>query len=635
MDISISQRQRYIEYQKQKEKQKLPKHIYKNTSGYSISKSVNGERIYFKNLPTLNEAVEYRDKLIANNWEPLPLTDEEIHERNVKEYYKGVIRSTNHRQYRVNNCHGDYLGNCSSIEEALQYRDLYYSYCFDDAPRPSSLDLTENNTYLDDGLKYPLPERLIPTCKSNYGKGSIKKKGEFSYHITYGGKQGGNKRYYCACRTYEQAWYVRRELQKCNWDHDKVDEILDSYPLFYTELMELYQYVNMNHHIKNTTGKIRWQITIPKKYLEDGKNLEIINNYTHLEDALYERDFLVAHDWDYDLLVETIDDRLNPYWDMDLPPYPQRKILNLGNRDYHEKELTEIAKLIYAGEIVNQMEAAEYLGVNDVNIRNWLKRFWNSNWQEFKRISLTGENPVNVLEKVKKIYTPDLSKPMPSNFNGWVHKAGSKLNPFMVRKGNVEYGCYPTEKMARRVVRKLQACNWDKSKLPAIKESVGFVPRPKRGNIYPNTNSRSWSVRHKEPGTRKMINYGSYKDYDLAVIVRDMLVLNDWNKEEYPSIRSLAEDVLNIRRLLENNMFHGEYDNNLLEYLCAIEDVYTDERKYIYSYGRNYIVQKSVNGCIERFGVYNTREDAVTARNLLIDNNWDREVLELVKELKL
>ena len=51
------------------------------------------------------------------------------------------------------------------------------------------MDLKQDNPYLIDGLKYPLPERLTPTKKSNYGKGTISKKGKASYHIYHGGKK--------------------------------------------------------------------------------------------------------------------------------------------------------------------------------------------------------------------------------------------------------------------------------------------------------------------------------------------------------------------------------------------------------------------------------------------------------------
>lgn len=629
---SPSRRKSYEKYLRSKEPRKLPTNIYIVQGRYVISKHINGKNTYFKSFKTLNEAMVYKRKLIDNNWEPLPLTEEEIYEQNIKEYYLGIHLSQNQRQYIVTNYKGDYLAHIPTIEEALQYRDMYFHSTHDESPRPSRLNLTENNLHIKHGLEYPLPDRLIRTLpESNYGKGRITKKGDCSYHIYYGGKSRESN-YYCACRTYEQAWYVRRELQKCNWNRDKLQEILDNYPIFYTELMELYRYVNLDHEQKRRTGQIRYWINIPRAHLEEGKQLETITGYSHVEDALHERDFLVAHDWDYDLLVEAIDDTNNPYYDMELPPYPERKILNLSDRDYHEKELTEIYKLIYEEDITNQAEVCELVGITEITLRNWLKKFWNSSWNEFKQIASTGDNPINVLEKVKKIYTPDLSKPMPPNFKGWVHKCKSKRSPFMVRKGNIEYGCYPTEKMARQVVKKLVQCNWDKTKLPAIKKSVGYEPVRNRGNVYPANKGKSWTVRHKEKHTRKMTNYGCYKDKRIAELVRDFLKIHDWDNELYPQLRQEAEHAIRLVDLIPYTMFHGN-SNTLKEYHIEYYEFRTFQH-YKKVNGKFKVIKfNESEGMMKEYGVYDSEDKAQEAVELLELNNWDESALELVEEI--
>ena len=626
-DLAISQRKRYLQYQKQQESNKLPKHIYKSGKKYTITKSIDGERKYFKTLNTLSEAISYRNQLIENNWQPLPLTEEELYEKNSKHYYRGLILSKNHRQYIINDSNGDYLGLCSTIEEALQYRDMYYHSTFKESPRPAILDLKENNHYLN-GLEYDLPERLTPTHISDYGKGRILKKGEASYHIYHGGKRRNGKkekRYFCACRTYEQAWYVWKELQKCNWDREKLPEILDNYPVWYTKLLKLYQYVHRDYNVEN-----KWQVNVPREFLSPGKNLEKINNYTHVEDALFERDFLVEHDWNYDLLVEAIDDRENPYWDMELPPYPERKIRNIRNRNYHEKELTRIYEAIYNGEIENQLEACELVGTNEVSLRVWLKEYWDSDWREFKRISLTGENPINVMKKVTKIYQPDLSKPMPSNFNGWVHKNKSKKSPFMVRKGTTHYGSYPTEKMAKAVVKKLVACNWDKSKLEDIKKSVGYQKPPKRGNVYPNAKGYGWYIRHKDKGTRNNIYYGHYTDKRIADLTRDFLKINDWNKDMLPTLSDLAEYIIRWVDNIHNTMFNGN-NNTINEYNIDYYE-YIDDSHYLWINGKYQVIKyHEEKGVMQTYGIYDSEEEAKEIVEVLRLNNWDESVLTELK----
>ncbi len=607
----------------------LHKHIYKLGNRFRVEKSINGEHKVFKTFSNITDAIKYRDKLIANNWEDLPLTPEEVYEQNHKEYYMGLIRTYNGRRYQVNNCKGEYLATIPTIEEALFYRDQYYTYNKNDAPRPSTLDLTTNNWYINEGLEYPIPERLIPFKNTAYGEGSIQKNGKHSYKIIHGGKNNEYSRYVCSCRTYEQAYYVKQEMNKCNWDRKQLQKILDNYPIWYTKLMELYRYVNLDYEAKKRTGQIKYWITIPRAYLEEGKQLETITGYTHVEDALFERDFLVAHNWDYDLLVEAIDDTKNQYYDMTIPPYPQRKILNLKERDYHEKELTLVHELLNDDSELCQEDISEILGITEVTFRNWLSKFWNTNWSEFKRISLSGENPINVLEKVPHIYTPDLSRPKPSNYNGYVHVSKKdKRSPYKVIKDNIRYGSYYTEKQARKAVKLLKQCNWDKSKVSEIQEKVGWKPLPKRGNVYPVNKGKGWTIRRKNK-ERKMINYGYYEDKRIAELTRDFLKENDWSKEIYPGFRSLAEYIIRlIDDIIPYTMFNGN-SNTVNEY--NILDFELIDEDYYYQFEGKYHVSKLVDGEPKYYGEYDSEEEAKEIVEVLQLNNWDESVLTELK----
>ena len=543
------------------------------------------------------------------------------YEKNLQEYYIGICLSNNHRQYVVSNYKGDYLGNCNSIEEALQYRDQYYHSSPDETPRPRTLNLKKNNLHLKHGLEYPLPERLTPRKKSDYGNGSIRKKGPSSYHIYY------SSDYYCSCRTYEQAYYTHKKLQECGWDKKKLPQIKKDYPKWYTWLLEFYRYVNMDQEYYRKTGVKKYLINLPREYLEEGQNLEQIRGYSHLEDALFERDWLVKHDWDYESLVYSIDDRENPYYDMELPPYPERKIRNLRERNYHEKELTKIFELIYYENIINQEEICELVGIRtSVTLRQWFKRFWNTNWEEFVQISQTGENPINVLEKQGIIYQPDLSRPKPSNFKGYIQKSNSKKNPYAVIKDNIRYGVYPTEAMAKKVVRKLKACKWDKSQLPSIQESLGYQGVINRGNVYP-VNTGGWSIRHKDKN-RKMINYGYYKDKRIAELTRDFLKANDWNKEIYPELRNEAEYIIALVDMLPATMFNGGR-NYQMEY------DYLQHKHYYEDVDGWFRVFKNIDGSLKYFGAYNSEDEAQEIVEILELNDWDDTVLTELAEVIL
>lgn len=100
------------------------------------------------------------------------------------------------------------------------------------------------------------------------------------------------------------------------------------------------------------------------------------------------------------------------------------------------------------------------------------------------------------------------------------------------------------------IIKDLKRCNWDKNELARIQAKHGHVPMmgSKRW-VYANkrTSKRtgkvkvySYSVRHKDKDKR-MIGYGTYKDKRVAELVRDLLIMNDWDKQELGWIQCLSE----------------------------------------------------------------------------------------------
>ena len=246
-------------------------------------------------------------------------------------------------------------------------------------------------------------------------------------------------------------------------------------------------------------------ISIPQKHIKSNSTLDILRGYTNLEDALYERDFLVAHDWDYELLVEAIDDKQNPYYNMELPPYPERKIRNISQRKTHEKEIRLMQKEILANPEISQRELSRTLNIHDINIRNWLK-LYGTDWMNFKTIVLNGEDPLEKLTLKPLVYQPDLSPSKPSNFKGYVHHNHKHIAPHGSR--DLIY---------------------------------------KKGNIY--------SVR-KTIG-RKLGYFGTYPNHRLAEIVRDIFRNTSWDKTRLPEVKEQANQIYKIENNYYNNMFGG------------------------------------------------------------------------------
>lgn len=595
-------------------KNSLFKHIYPTKCDtYAITKSIKGRPVYFKVCKTLDEAIRYRDRLRENNWQPLPDADEEIYEKNSNEYYAHIQIHTL-RYYGVNNKKGEYIGICPTIEEALWFRDQYWEIDKQSVPRPRDLDLLTDNPYIKEGLKYPLPERLVlPERNSTYGTGSIVKKGESSFHIYHGKKGDGNPYYVCACPTIEMAEYVKAEMNKVNWDRSKLQQILDEYPKYYTRLLYFYQYVSkhIDYKTKKWTGK--WAVAPPLEY-NDGKLEKIL--YRNLEDALYERDFLKEHDWDYDLLVEVIDDSKNPYYEMDLPTYPTRKIKNISDRDYHEKELEQVAELIQLD--FSQKEICEKLNITTVTLRNWLRKFWNTNFTEFKRLVLAGENPLEVLERKEIIIQPDLSRSLPNNWNNWV-TYNKGLDRYTVQKGGVTYGTYKSEELAHKISKELQKVDWDKSKLKQVQAKFGYEsPVMSKRWVYPQ--GRKWAVRRNNKNHR-MVTYGAWYDKRIAIIARDMYVEYGFDLSNQDWINNLAEWIVEMIDYYPNTMFGR----------VTIEDITYVESKETCIYPNN--TQWRIIHNNTYYGTYPTKEKAVKAKEFLIDNNWDKELLDIMMEM--
>ena len=362
--------------------------------------------------------------------------------------------------------------------------------------------------------------------ESKYGKGTIRKKSKSCYLVYK------SHTHYCSCRTYEQADFVKKELNKCNWDKTQLPRIFDEYPKYYTDLVSFYRYVTISRR-----DNLMWVLSIPPTKSDNGKLQHISHN--HIEDALYERDFLIEHDWDYDLLVECIDDRKNPYYERVLPPYPERKIRNNLLKKSHRKELDEIIKVIRENPLMTQTKISELTGFSSVNIRNWLHDY-NTDWNTFKDIVFSEDDPFDVLKLKETIIHPNLEKSKHKAYNSNVSKnSRSKNSPFKIVHKGVWYGSYPTEKLAKSIAMDLMEVDWDKSKLLEIQLKHGHVPFKSKNNIY--------KVGNKFTVRKYNKYYGFYKDYDFAVKVRDKLIESDWDESKLDIIvENLKKEVMGI-----------------------------------------------------------------------------------------
>lgn len=513
------------------------KYIYKLSSGaYSIRKSIKGKQEYYGTYPTFEEARKIRDLLIANDWDKGCIQDRIDEQKKVKNYYK-YIRRNNNRYYAIAGTHDSYMGQVKTIEEALYYRDIIHENNLKDV-RPKDFDLITDNPYLKYGLEVPVPEKLkLNPPKTEYGTGHIERKGEQSYHVWYGST------YFYACPTYEMAYYVKQELNKCGWDKSKLDEIVKEYPVWYTWLNNFWKFIIPDGD--------SWLVSLTPRN-SGYERLERIR-FRRVEDALWERDLLVKYDFNEELVVECADDTKNPYYDMTIPPYPQRKVRRIKEREPRTELFTTLFTLIQEEPELSQEEYCELAGTTAVNLRNILRKEYDTNWAEFKTLCESGENPNEVFEQKPLIYNPDLTIHRNATHIAYYDRLKSKYVVSRWENGrNHYYGAYDTKELAEKIVEDLKKCNWDKTQLKEIQKKNGWLSMvgSKRW-VYPNKYKTkkygerigSYSVRHKDKD-KKMIYFGTYKDKRLAELVRDLMILTDWDEDKYEENRSLARFVI-------------------------------------------------------------------------------------------
>ena len=508
------------------------RNIYKNAQGkYFIEKRINNVRTHYGTYDTFQEAMDARDELIRNGW----VKDENlILEEKIKKYYVNIHKDGRHYNIAKGN---KFYGCTSTLEEALHYRDICKEHNWEYPKKAYELDLKTDNPYFENGLDYPVPERLVMPPKVEEVKGHITVKSRQSNQVKF------NSVYYGAYPTYEMAYYVREKLNECGFDKSQLERIVDEYPVWYTWLMNFWKFIIPDGDA--------WLVSLtPRNTGYD--NLERIR-FRNVEDALWERDLLVKYGFDEELVCECADDTLNPYYDMTIPPYPQRKIRNLADRKDRTELFNTLFTLIQDEPNLSQEEYAKLAETTSMNIRNILRNEYDTDWAEFKTLCESGEHPNDVLVQKPKIYNPDLTIHYENTNYVSYHKR--EKSPYLIYHRNKvtqqsEYfGAYPTRELANKISDDLQKVDWDKSKLKEIQAKHGWqsIVNSKRW-VYPKyytsrktgeTYVTDYMVRKKNIGY-----FGTYKDKRVADIVRDLMVSCDWNKDKLEAAKSFAYYVI-------------------------------------------------------------------------------------------
>lgn len=111
------------------------------------------------------------------------------------------------------------------------------------------------------------------------------------------------------------------------------------------------------------------------------------------------------------------------------------------------------------------------------------------------------------------------------------------------------------------------------------------------GTKYISKNATGYLIQKHNKSTKRMEYYYSSTSLIQTLMVRDLLIANNWNKENIPHKETIT----------------GE--------------------KYIYRDSVGYCVRKIIDGVNTHFGWFRTLEEAIIERDLLIKYDWDFDAL--------
>lgn len=159
----------------------------------------------------------------------------------------------------------------------------------------------------------------------------------------------------------------------------------------------------------------------------------------------------------------------------------------------------------------------------------------------------------------------------------------------------------------------------------------------KTGERYVVFNGKLFAVHYYAPN-KKIEYFGSFPEKIDAMSVRDILIENDWDLANIDENRiyevndyfwklHIFEGVVKIMGKYES-LSDAENDlNNLsdvsFEKLYDPENQYSKINRYITKRSGKYWIRKSINGKIQFLGPYDSREEAINARDDYEFNDWN------------
>lgn len=214
-----------------------------------------------------------------------------------------------------------------------------------------------------------------------------------------------------------------------------------------------------------------------------------------------------------------------------------------------------------------------------------------------------------------------------------------KQNLFYINKHinreNLYFGPYETVEEAINARDDLISKNWGKTK-KEYNNSNDTLYILKSNNHYIITKTFNGKPKY----------FGSYKTLKEAIPARNKLIENNWEgykpKKSTTNIEKTNRGYEILKHHNGNTVYYGTYpteeeailarnllrESNWDRSILGEEDFYDE---FINFDGEFFVIEKMVRHKLKTFGKFNTREEAIEVRDKLIENNWQNETQTKIK----
>ncbi|OED30389.1 hypothetical protein [Methanosphaera sp. WGK6] len=433
----------------------------------------------------------------------------------------------------------------------------------------------------------------------------IEQKNKYRVSKTIDGKQN----FYGLYDTLEEAEKVRDKLLEHNWSKEYYEKNLRKEDT--SKKSEDMQYIYL---VKDTsTYSISKQIK-NKKYS--------FGRYKTIEEAKKARDELQAHDWSIDFYKKNYKQEQKK--DKYILQQPNGKFTI--NKKINEKTLS-------FGTFNTIDEARKHRDFCQENN-------WNLNCRKNKRNNHVTEDEQHLKyiqhNKTREKYI--------------VHK--------FIKNKNIHFGTYNTLEEAMKIRDMLVEHEWsmeyyEKNIKKELKSGAKYIIKNKHNSYAVKRHNSSMTFLSK-----------TYPTLEEAVKVRDDMIKHNWDKEYYekkyknednkylikqPGGKYTVSRSINGKTLsfgtfntLDEARKHRDFcQENNWDDTCRKtkrnNHVTKDKHLKYITHDKTklkYVVHKMVNGKFTYFGTYNTLEEAMKIRDLLVEHEWDKEYYQQLKESK-